>query len=69
MRRLLTLVPIGVFGFAGYAISFRAIPPGSLAASADGITRLIGPGLTGALVLSLGIVISWFMLRSAEKQR
>ena len=69
MRRLLALVPVGIFGFAGYAISFRAIPPGSLAASADGMTRVIGPGLAGALVFSLGIVISWYMLRSAEKQR
>ncbi len=69
MRRLLALLPIGVFGFAGYAIAFRAIPPGSLAASVDEIARTLGAGLTGALVFCVGIVVSWLMLRTPTAAR
>ena len=67
MRTLLALIPIGAFGFAGYAIAFRAIPPGSLAASVDNAIRFIGPGLTGALLMSLGILLSWLISRRASK--
>lgn len=67
MRKLLGLIPAGVFGFAGYAIAFRAIPPGGLAASVDEIASVLGYGLTGALVFSFGVVLSWLILK-AEKQ-
>lgn len=67
MRRILTLVPIAIGAFAGYAIAFRAIPPGGLAASVDEVTRVLGPGLTGALVLCLGLVLSWLISRKPEQ--
>lgn len=68
MRKLLALIAVGVFGFAGYAIAFRAIPPGSLAATVDEIAGLLGHGLTGALVLCIGIVLAWVMTRSGEQR-
>ena len=69
MRTLLAFVPAGILGFAGYAIAFRAIPPGSLAASIDEIARTLGYGLTGALTFSIGIVLTWLMLRKTEKAK
>ena len=68
MRTILALIPLGVFGFAGYAIAFRAIPPGSLAATVDEIASVLGHGLTGALVLYAGIIITWLMLRKDEQR-
>lgn len=68
MRTILALIPLGVFGFAGYAIAFRAIPPGSLAATIDEIASVLGHGLTGALVFCAGIVITWLMLRKDVQQ-
>lgn len=68
MRRLLALIPIGVFGFAGYAIAFRAIPPGGLAATIDELAGTLGYGLTGALVFCVGIVLAWLMTRQDAKQ-
>lgn len=68
MRRVLAFVPAGVFGLAGYALAFRAIPPGSLAASVDEVASVLGPGLTGALVFCVGIVLSWFILRKETQQ-
>ena len=68
MRKILALIPIGVFGLAGYAIAFRAIPPGGLAATLDEIARTIGPGLAGALVLCVGIFLSWLISRSLEQK-
>ena len=67
MRTLLALIPIGAFGFAGYAIAFRAIPPGSLVGSVDNAIRFIGPGLTGALLMSFGILLSWLISRRGGK--
>jgi hypothetical protein len=69
MRKLLAFVPAGILGFAGYAIAFRAIPPGSLATSIDEIARTLGYGFTGSLVFSVGIVLTWLMLRKAEKAK
>ncbi len=68
MRKLLALVPIGAFGFAGYAIAFRAIPPGSLAATVDEIAGVLGYGLTGALVFCVGIILAWIMTRTDAQQ-
>lgn len=68
MRMILALIAVGVFGFAGYAIAFRAIPPGSLATSVDGIARTLGHGLTGALVFCIGIVIAWSMIRARAER-
>jgi hypothetical protein len=68
MRRLLAIVPVLLGAFAGYAIAFRAIPPGSLAATLDEITGILGPGLTGALVLCLGFVLSWLIGRSSDSR-
>ena len=68
MRTILALIPLGVFGFAGYAIAFRAIPPGSLAATVDEIASVLGHGMTGALVLCAGIIITWLMLRKDEQR-
>ena len=67
MRKLLALIPVGVFGFAGYAIAFRAIPPGSLATTADEVAQVLGYGFTGALVFCIGVLITWIMLRKAEQ--
>ena len=67
MRKLLGLIPAGVFGFAGYAIAFRAIPPGSLAATADETIQFLGPGLSGALIFSTGILLSWAIARTARR--
>ena len=63
MRKPLAFIPLGLFGVAGYAIAFRAIPPGNLAATVDEITPILGRGLTGALVLCIGIVLTWLMFR------
>lgn len=68
MRKVLALIPLGVFGFAGYAIAFRAIPPGSLASAIDEVGQFLGYGLTGALVFSIGIVLAWFMTRSVAQR-
>ena len=68
MRKLLALIPIGAFGFAGYAIAFRAIPPGSLAATVDEVASVLGYGLTGALVFCIGIVLAWLMTRTDPQQ-
>lgn len=68
MRKVLALIPIGAFGFAGYAIAFRAIPPGSLAATVDEIAGVVGYGLTGALVFCIGILLAWFMTRQDARQ-
>ena len=67
MRTLLALIPIGAFGFAGYAIPVRAMPPGSLVGSVDNAIRFIGPGLTGALLMSFGVLLSWLISRRAGK--
>ena len=67
MRRLTALIPLGVFGLAGYAIAFRAIPPGGLAATVDELAQVLGPGLTGAMVFCVGIVLSWLISRRAEQ--
>ena len=68
MRMLLALIPVGVFGFAGYAIAFRAIPPGSLAATVHEIAQTLGHGLTGALVFCIGIVSAWLITRTRAEQ-
>ena len=67
MRKLLAIVPVALGAFAGYAIAFRAIPPGSLAATADEIVSLLGPGLTGALIFSTGILLSWAISRAGRR--
>ncbi|MBT8418450.1 MAG: hypothetical protein KJO42_13510 [Silicimonas sp.] len=67
MRKLLTLVPVALGAFAGYAIAFRAIPPGSLAATADEISSLLGPGLAGALIFSTGVLLSWAISRTGRR--
>lgn len=69
MRRLLAMFAVGVFGFAAYAIAFRAIPPGSLAATVDEVSSTLGHGLTSALTLSVGIVIAWLISRSSKNAR
>ena len=66
MRRLLTLIPVMFGAAAGYAIAFRAIPPGSLAATADETIQFLGPGLSGALIFSTGILLSWAIARNAR---
>lgn len=68
MRKLLALIPLGAFGLAAYAIAFRAIPPGSLAATIDEMAGVLGRGLTGALVLCTGIIVTWLMLRKDEQR-
>lgn len=68
MRILLALIPAGVFGLAGYAIAFRAIPPGSLAATVDEMALATGPGFTGALIFSIGLVLSWLILRKGTQK-
>lgn len=67
MHKLMALVPVGVFGVFGFAIAFRAVPPADIAASLDKISGVLGPGLTGAAVLCVGIVPSWSMLRKFGK--
>jgi hypothetical protein len=61
---LLALIALAAFGFAGYAIAFRAIPPGSLAATVDAVAQTLGYGLTGALFFCIGIVIAWLLSRA-----
>ncbi len=63
MRRLIALIPLAVFGWLAYAVAFRAVPPGGLAAAFDELTRVLGPGLTGGLLLSIGVVLYWLIVR------
>ena len=59
MSKLFALIPASVLGLAAYALAFRAIPPGGLAASADELLRQAGPGLAGLIfsVICLAIVL------------
>ena len=68
MRKLIALIPLALGGFAGYAIAFRAIPPGGLAATADEVTQTLGPGFTGALVACTGLILFWLISRSRKPE-
>lgn len=67
MRALITTIPIALAGFAAYALAFRAIPPGGLAASLDEALRVLGAG--PATLLALAIASAATLLITSRRQQ
>ena len=71
MHYVQALISIGLFGWLGYTVAFGSLPADAggssksraLTGLADWMTGTLGPGLSGALLLSVGIVLAWFFLR------
>ena len=74
MRYVQAMIAVGLFGWLGYAVAFDALPAfegGSsktrgLMSLVESVTQSIGSGLTGALLLSIGVVIAWYVLKRGE---
>ena len=71
MHYVQAIISVGLFGWLGYVIAFNQLPVGeggssktrALMGLVDNFTAVLGPGLTGALCLSVGVVLAFFFLK------
>lgn len=71
MHYVQAIISVAFFGWLGYAIAFDQLPVGeggssktrALMGLVDSVTAALGTGLTGALCLSVGIVLAFFFLK------
>jgi len=74
MRYILALVSLGLFGWLAFAV-FTGTPPlreeeasgtGTFGATVSTVTGTLGAGLSAAILVSVGLVLAWVILRRSE---
>lgn len=72
MRYIISFLVLGFFAWLGFKVAFSAMLPGGsrvvdagfLSPAYTSVVETLGPGLSGALLLSVGILLSRVFLRN-----